>query len=73
VSDCPVQSIRERYHGGMSSDAGTVTGDDAIVAMTARLPLDLHEWLRCEAFARRVSINSLLVEGAENLRRAAAP
>jgi predicted HicB family RNase H-like nuclease len=52
--------------------SGENAEDESVHAMTARLPADLHEWLRREAFERRVSINSLLVEAAENLRRAAA-
>jgi hypothetical protein len=54
----------------MSSDE--CTDGEPVRAMTARIPVGLHEWLRREAFERRVSINSLLVEAAENLRRAAA-
>lgn len=35
--------------------------DDDIKAFTVRLPSDLHEWLRHEAFHRKISMNEVIV------------
>lgn len=36
--------------------------------MTARLPRDLHEWVRQQAFDRRISMNDVLVAAVEAAR-----
>jgi hypothetical protein len=36
--------------------------------MTARLPADLHEWLRREAFELRAPMNSIVVAALEERR-----
>lgn len=38
-------------------------------AITARLPRDLHEWLRDAAHERRVSMNDVLVQALEAERK----
>lgn len=42
----------------------------ATQAITVRLPVELYQWLRRDAFEREVSQTSLVIEALEKLREA---
>lgn len=39
----------------------------------ARIPVEMYEWLRRRAFEDRTSINSLIIQAVEQLRRKLEP
>jgi hypothetical protein len=51
--------------GGAPAEAEEPSGTDAIIGVGIRMPKSMHEELRLIAFRGRVSLNSLLVEGAQ--------
>ena len=42
--------------------------DEDTQAMSIRLPRDLHEWLRQEAFETRVAMNAIIAEALSEYR-----
>ena len=52
---------------GKDSKAGRIKAEGGIVALTLRLPRDLHEALRSISYHQRVPIHTLCVEGVEHV------